>query len=147
MGWIEDLRGKIVGLDTVPFIYFIEEHERYFPVLQPFFESLARGEFQAITSTLTLLEVLVHPYRLGNYALADKYREILLFSENLSMDPLTIEASNMAASIRGKYNVRTPDAIHIATSLCCGAATFITNDKGLKSVTDMEIIVLDEIVE
>lgn len=146
MGWIEDLRGKIIGLDTVPFIYYIEEHNLYFPILEPFFESLARGEFQAVTSTLTLLEVLVHPYRLGNYKLAEKYREVLLFSENLSMDPLTIEISNMAASIRGKYNVRTPDAIHLATSLCSGAITFITNDKGLRSVNDIDIIVLDQFV-
>ncbi|MDP6156447.1 MAG: type II toxin-antitoxin system VapC family toxin [Candidatus Thermoplasmatota archaeon] len=146
MGWIEELSGKIVGLDTAPLIYFIEEHDSYFPTLQPFFESLAKGEFQAVTSTLTLLEVLVHPYRLGNYELAEKYREVLLLSENIIMNSLTIEVSDMAARIRGKFNIRTPDAIQIATSLCSGVTTFITNDKGLKSVTEIDIIILDEII-
>ena len=29
MGWIASLRGKIVGLDTTPLIYFIEESPTY----------------------------------------------------------------------------------------------------------------------
>ena len=33
MGWIDSLRGSVVGLDTTPLIYFIEEN----PALTPFF--------------------------------------------------------------------------------------------------------------
>ena len=37
----------------------------------------------AVTSTLTLTEVLVHPLRSGNVELAGQYRDILLDQENL----------------------------------------------------------------
>lgn len=29
MGWINDLQGKTIGLDTAPLIYFIEENPVY----------------------------------------------------------------------------------------------------------------------
>jgi hypothetical protein len=29
MGWLATLRGKVVGLDTTPLIYFIEENPTY----------------------------------------------------------------------------------------------------------------------
>jgi hypothetical protein len=44
-------------------IYFIERHPAYLPLLLPFFEAVERGDIQVVTSTLTLTEVLVHPYR------------------------------------------------------------------------------------
>ncbi len=47
MGWVESLRGEIIGLDTAPLIYYIEENPKYLPTLQPFFEALDRREFRA----------------------------------------------------------------------------------------------------
>ena len=29
MGWIASLRGKVVGLDSTPLIYFVEENPTY----------------------------------------------------------------------------------------------------------------------
>lgn len=40
MGWIDDLQGQLIALDTAPLIYFIEEHPTYCPVVEPFFEQL-----------------------------------------------------------------------------------------------------------
>jgi hypothetical protein len=64
-GMGESAPRTIVGLDTAPLIYFIEKHLTYLPLLLPFFESVERGEMQVVTSTLTITEVLVHPYRDG----------------------------------------------------------------------------------
>jgi hypothetical protein len=75
MGWIDDLQGKTVGVDTSPLIFFIEEHSKYGPVLDPFFESVSRGEIQLVTSTVILLEVLVHPIRLNDEPLAQRYND------------------------------------------------------------------------
>ena len=73
MGWIDDLQGKTVCVDTSPLIFFIEEHSKYGPVLDPFFEAVSRGEIQLITSTVALLEVLVHPIRHNDEPLAQHY--------------------------------------------------------------------------
>jgi hypothetical protein len=77
MGWLTDLTGTTVGLDTAPFIYYFERHSSYLPLVEPFFEALDRGEILGITSTVTLTEILVHPYRNGNSLLAQQYARIL----------------------------------------------------------------------
>ena len=63
MEWIRALRGSVVGLDTAPLIYLIEENSIYLRVVRSFFEAADQGEFQIVTSMLTLTEVLVHPLR------------------------------------------------------------------------------------
>jgi hypothetical protein len=82
MEWIEALRGTVVGLDTAPLIYLIEENSTYLPLLRSFFEAVDRGEFQVVTSILTLTEVLVHPIREGDNHLADQYRQILMHANH-----------------------------------------------------------------
>ena len=77
MGWLDRLKGETVALDTAPLIYFMEEHPRYLPVVRPFFEALDRGEMEALTSAVTLLEVLVQPLRSQDDLLCRKYRDIL----------------------------------------------------------------------
>src|SRR5580704_8086406 len=89
MEWLRGLVGTVVGLDTAPLIYFIEKHPTYLPLLLPFFEALDRGDIQVVTSTLTLTEVLVHPYRDGNQALAEQYFHMLLNARNLRTVPLS----------------------------------------------------------
>ncbi|MBF0278122.1 MAG: hypothetical protein HQM13_10040 [SAR324 cluster bacterium] len=64
MEWKTETHDQTAGFDTAPFIYYIEENPTYFGTVSPFFESVNRGEIQVITSMVTLLEVLVHPFRL-----------------------------------------------------------------------------------
>ena len=84
MEWIEALQDKVVGLDTTPLIYFIEENPAYLDMLHPFFQAMGRGRFRVVTSIVTLLEVLVHPFRRGDTRLAQQYRDILLDAESLT---------------------------------------------------------------
>lgn len=77
MGLIADLGRGPVGLDTAVFIYFIEEHPRFLPVVAPVFSAVASTRLPAITSGVTLLETLVIPYRSGNTALAARYEALL----------------------------------------------------------------------
>lgn len=58
MEWLVQLHGHIVGLDTAPLIYFIEENPNYLEVADAFFEAMFRGEFRVVTSVVTLAEVL-----------------------------------------------------------------------------------------
>jgi predicted nucleic acid-binding protein len=83
MEWLNLLTGKIVGLDTAPLIYFIEQNPKYISTVREFFSSVNRGEFRVITSTLTLTEVLVHPLRNNNLELTQQYQDILLNQDYL----------------------------------------------------------------
>jgi hypothetical protein len=76
--WVNDLTGKTIGLDTAPLIYFIEEHPDYLDAVKCFFEAMDKGKIVVVSSTVSLLEVLVHPLRNNDNALASEYRDILL---------------------------------------------------------------------
>jgi hypothetical protein len=39
MEWVNALQGSVVGLDTAPLIYFIEENPTYVKIVDPFFEA------------------------------------------------------------------------------------------------------------
>lgn len=77
MGLLSDLGGGPVALDSSIFIYFIEAHPIYLPLVEPLFEAIDTGALEAVTSSLTLLEVLVIPFRLANAGLIHRYEVIL----------------------------------------------------------------------
>jgi predicted nucleic acid-binding protein len=41
--------------------------------------------------------------------------------------------------------LRTPDAILIATAIMAGCDAFLTNDKRLKQVTEIKVLVLEDL--
>ena len=145
MEWVKKLYGTVVGLDTAPLIYFVEERLAYLPFVDPFFEAVERGEIQAITSTLILTEVLVHPYKHGDLGLAQQYSRILLNSQNLKTIAVSPEIASKAARLRAAYGVKTPDSIQLATALDANASAFLTNDGDLPSIPGLQIIVLSRI--
>ena len=142
MEWLNDLRGKTVGLDTAPLIYFIEENPTYLEVAKLFFEAMDRGDFTVVTSTVTLLEVLVHPLRTNNAELAEEYRDILLNSKLMTVG-VSSTIAEQAARLRAAHNIRTPDAIQISAALNAGATHFFTNDIKLPDIADIRILSLD----
>jgi predicted nucleic acid-binding protein len=145
MGWLDSLQGKVVGFDTMPLIYYIEENSHYSGVIDPFFEAIERSEFKVVTSIVTLLEVLVHPIRNGNEILAQKYRDLLFNAENLSTLELNRGIAEEAARLRASHNIRTPDSIQMATAIVGGASFFLTNDTHLPSLPNLKSLVLEEL--
>jgi predicted nucleic acid-binding protein len=146
MEWLIPLQSQTVGLDTAPLIYFAEQNPTYLRIVRAFFQAMSRNEFQVVTSTLTLTEILVHPIRDGNIELAEQYREILFNEENLITLPVSPAIAESAAQLRAKHNLRTPDAIQIATAIQEGATFFLTNDARLSSVLDLQVLVLDKLL-
>lgn len=140
MGLIRDLGSGPIGLDTPLFIYFLEEHPQYLAVVRPAFVALAEGELTGVTSALTLLETLVQPYRVGNALLAEQYRAFLTRSHGLRMDPITSEVLCAAARLRAAYNIKTPDAIQLATALIARCPVYVTNDRNLPPVPGIRIL-------
>jgi predicted nucleic acid-binding protein len=119
--WISALSGEVVGLDTAPLIYFIERHPSHIAKLKPFFAAAERREFRIVTSLVTLLEVLVHPLRSGRDDLVREYKDILLRSPSLTALPVDEAIAEEAARLRASQNLKTPDAIQLATAKIAGA--------------------------
>ena len=142
MALIDDIAAGPVALDTVAFIYFLEEHPRFLPVVEPLFSAIARGRLRAVTSTLTLLETLVVPLRAGDLALAARYEAILSRSRHLKLVDLGREVLRGAAALRAATRIKTPDALQISTALLGRCTAFVTNDRRLPAIDGLRVLQL-----
>lgn len=137
---------RVVGADTMVFIYHLEDHPVYSPITQMIFDKWEAGDNIGVTSMLTLLEILVKPKRQGNVQAVKDYIELITTFPNLQLWGLSVPIADKAADLRVQYNLKTPDALQIATALMHGATGFITNDTGLRRVTDLTVLLLDDAV-
>lgn len=140
MGLIEAIGKGPVGLDTPIFIYFIERHPAYYRIVEPVFNAIVEGRLKAVTSTITLIEVLVVPYRAGRLDLAELYEEILGNSPGLHLAALDLAILRGAAMLRARTGLKTPDAIQLAVALKNGCTAFLTNDRRLPDLEGLSIV-------
>lgn len=75
---------SFLGLDTSPFIYFVEQNSLYVDLMREVFKRITDNDFQACSSVITLTEVLVQPLRQNNQTLADDYRTCFLTEQIFS---------------------------------------------------------------
>lgn len=142
MGLIDHIGAGDVAVDTAVFIYFIEEDPEFLPIIRPLFVEADQGKRRLVTSALTLLEVLVVPYRAGNVPLADRYEALLTRSRGVRLIELTREQLKAAAQLRATAAVKTPDALQMAAALGARCTTFVTNDRRLPHVPGLRVIEL-----
>jgi predicted nucleic acid-binding protein len=143
VGLTEDLGPGPTALDTAIFIYYIEENPGFLPLVAPIFEAVAAGRREVATSSLTLLEVLVVPYRAGNLALAERYEASLSRSRGLRLVEIGRDELRTAAQLRALHpSLRTPDALQMAAALSAGCRSFVTNDRDLPPVPGLRIFKL-----
>ncbi len=147
MGLLNDLGRGPVALDSSIFIYFIEEHPRFLPVVKPVFSSVAAGDVAAVTSSLTLLEVLVRPLRANLPALAAEYEQILTRSSGITLIPLDLALLRRAAHLRASSGLKTPDALQIAAALGSGCSVFLTNDERIPQVPGLRVLRAQDYLE
>ncbi len=144
MGLLSDLGKGPVGLDTAIFIYFVEEHPVYLPMVEPVFEAIDSGEIKAVTSALTLLETIVVPLRSGDHALAKRYESLLTGSRGLTFVQLELPVLRAAAHLRALTRLKTPDAIQLAAALTGGCSTFLANDQRYPQLPGIRILQLND---
>jgi len=143
LGLSEELGPGPTALDTAVFIYYLEENDTFLPLVAPIFAEVAAGRRQVVTSSLTLLEVLVVPYRTGNLSLAGRYEACLSRSRGVRLLDIGREHLRIAAQLRALHpGVRTPDALQLAAALAGGCTGFVTNDRDLPAVPGLKVMQL-----
>ncbi|HEX8209073.1 MAG TPA: PIN domain-containing protein [Longimicrobium sp.] len=140
MGLIDEVGAGPVALDTAAFIYLIEAHPLYLPTLLPVFAAADEERLTIVTSAVTLLEVLVVPYRAGNLPLANRYEALLNRSRGVRLREIDRALLRAAAQLRATTGVRTPDALQLAAALAEGCTTFVTNGRRLPSIPGLRIL-------
>lgn len=146
---LKRLKGKEnVLLDTMLFIYLFEGDEKYADVVEKIIALANEKVFSAIISPISAAEILVKPVRLGEVAIADKYRNVLCNIPNIKNVPLNFEIAFLAGSLRGKYELPLPDMFQAATAIYHSKLpAIITNDKALKKLAgELDVYILDEFI-
>ncbi len=135
-----------LAIDTAPLIYFIEAHPTYDNLVAPFFQQIDTGNLQGVTSVITLAEILSLPIQQGNLQLQTQYRTLLLSSAHFEVHNVDVKIAEYAAELRAKYRLRTPDALQVSTAISTGCQAILTNDKNWKRVTELQVIIVDELL-
>lgn len=147
MGLTDDFGGKIIAVDSAPLIYFIEQREPYLEKLRSVFQMVEEGQATLVTSVVTLLEVLVHPVRNNDESLASEYQDILLHGRNVTTLPVSVTIAQVAAELRAERNLKTPDALQLATAISHQADVFLTNDRDFGSLDTLRILRVSDLTD
>jgi predicted nucleic acid-binding protein len=139
-------RHRRIALDTSVFIYQLEENARYLPFTSPVFSWLEQLESTAVTSTITMTELLVRPYRALDEPQADVFYGLLSTYPNLDWIAPDLEVADLAARLRAAHGLKTPDALQAATAVKAGASGLITNDPVFERAGNFETLVLDRLL-
>jgi predicted nucleic acid-binding protein len=145
MGRIDDILGPTIYLDANTLIHAVEDMGALGTTMRRLFNRIDGGEFQSITSELSLAEVLVVPIRTGSAPIRREYEQLLNLSSGLLVLPILRSILIHAAELRASGpSLKLPDAIHAATALEHGCTTFLTNDRRFESVPELPVLLLSK---
>jgi len=135
-----------IALDTSIFIYQLEANVRYLALTNHIFSWLEQPGSSSITSTITMTEVLVQPYRAMDEQRVDEFFGLLSTYPNLEWIAPDLQIADRAAQIRARHRLRTPDALQAATAVQARATGLITNDPVFERVDEFDTLVLEQLV-
>lgn len=134
-----------IALDTNIFIYHFEDNKKFLDTTSKIFSQIEGGKYQAVSSVISLIEILTLPKRKNNYLLVRDYKEILLNFPNLNFMDVNLDVAEWSSSLRAKYKITTPDAIQVATAILENADFLLTADKNLRKIKDINVKLLQEL--
>ncbi|MBI4474794.1 MAG: PIN domain-containing protein [Acidobacteria bacterium] len=139
-------KNRAIGLDTSVFIYHVEENSKYVGLTDRIFTALERPPTRAVTSAITMLELLVRPYRDGSLEEVDAFYALLSTYPRLEWRAVTLQIADQAASFRAEMNLKAPDAIQAATAVASHATGFISNDPVFRRLKNLDVLILDDLI-
>jgi predicted nucleic acid-binding protein len=139
-------RQRRLGIDSCIFIYELEENARYARATGRVFDWLERPGALAFTSTMTMVDLLVQPYREGDRSRADACFGLLTRFPHLEWVSVDLEIADMAARIRSQYKLKTPAALQAATVRSRSLTGFLTNDPSLQRLPEIDVLLLDDVL-
>lgn len=125
------------------FIYQLEDYPRYATLTDQVFRWMEQPGHAAVTSTITMTELLVQPYRDSDEERVNTFYGLLSAYPNLEWIAPDLEIADTAALFRARYRLRTPDALQAATAARRQASGLISNDPIFSRVETFETFLLD----
>ena len=134
-----------LALDSSLFIYHFEANPTYLPLTTVVLSAITDGRCQGVISSVTIMELTVHPWRQNRGDVARQYELLLANFPNLIIVDVNRDVARRAAQLRALYNLRPADALLVATGLVSGATAWASNDTQLRRLaSEIEIFILDD---
>lgn len=132
--------GQIAAFDTNAFIYFLDEGSPFYQQSLTALGLLENADMSGVVSVLAVTEIRAGIRDPSSTSLLDE------FGDKLQIVAINRTIAEKAGQLRQTIrSIRTPDALHLATALECGADYFITNDKDLAKLdVGIKIILLEK---
>ncbi len=106
---------------------------------------LDEGRLRAMTSELSLSEVLVGPLQQGDTTTFYAFIALLSGHGAIAVVPVSREVLVTAARHRAATRMKLPDAIHVATADVTGCSGFVSVDRGIRLPPGMRAMVWDRL--
>lgn len=129
-------------LDTSLYIYFFEDHPVFAQDVQDILSEVIELKKPLFGSELLFSELLTLPYKENQQELVNLYQRLPTIIPSFRAVAVSREIAIGSARLRAKYDLRTPDAIHLATAIVCKASCFICSDKKLQKITEIKVLCL-----
>jgi predicted nucleic acid-binding protein len=144
-----------IYLDTNVFIKAVEGTQAAAAPARNLIEILRQRRGLAVTSEITLAELLAPPKRANALPLHIKrrvYLDLLVWSGFIALVPVSRSVLMETADLRTVSNLRLPDAIHLVTAIQRSCQFFVPSDKGIRPPDNMKWIApeaegIDEILK
>lgn len=106
-------------------------------------EAVEDGHFVAMTSELTLAEVLVVPIQEGDDDLVGSYQSVIATGDSLEVAAVDRNILKEAATLRAmRRSLKLPDAIHVATARLAGCRYIVSDDRRLPFAPGVQLVQL-----
>ncbi len=135
---------RLIALDSMCFIYFFEANPHYGPLVKSIFSSITSRKISAVTSVITMAEIMITSSDIQTDEDKAYFRQRLLTMRNLSFKNVDLSLASHAADLRSYYKLKLADAIQLATAITSGTQLFVTNDTVFRRVKELKVMILDD---
>ena len=129
--------GALVLVDSAPIIYVLDQNPKFASRFRPLFERQSAGEILFAVTTVAIAEVLTGPLRVGEEALAKRYRAAM---ESWQVVNLTADIAESAARFRASLGLKMADAIQVASAIAVNADALVTHDRDFSRVKTLTVL-------
>lgn len=94
-----------------------------------------------VTSQFSRLECRVTPLRERDQALLAAY-ENFFNDGSIEVSEVSLKVIDLATELRAEHGFKSPDAVHLASAILCGADVFLTGDNQLRRCSSIPVEVI-----
>ena len=137
----------MIYLDANFFIYAVEGNDAVAEPVRRLLLWLRQHSLKAVTSELTLAEVLAPPVRKGALLLRVKrrlYLDLIVWSQLIDLKPVSRDVLYETADLRNISNMKLPDAIHVVTAVHSNCRYFMSQDRRVKTPRGIRVVRPDQ---